>query len=255
LTELLVVLAVLALIGGMFLPAVQKARQQNERRICEYHLKQLGLGIHNVNDVYKKQPPVVGSFPTPQQNRGTLFFQILPFIEEDALYRKGIQNLDDPETYATVVKPYLNPADKSAPPNNRYKLFATSGFAANALVFGLGRSKGNLITNMPDGLSITIVFAERYQLCNGHPNAWGYNAVYYWAPMFAHYSLARFQVAPDPSTRECDVRLAQTSFASGMFVGMGDGSTRVLGPNLSTRTYRLAVIPNDGERMPEDWNP
>ena len=122
----LVVLALLLFGAGLLLPVVLHARQQNDRRLCENNLKQLGLSIHNVNDVYKKIPPVVGSFPTPQQYRATLFFHILPFIEHDNLYRQAIQNLDDPETYATVIPTYLNPADKSAPPNNRHRSFATN---------------------------------------------------------------------------------------------------------------------------------
>ena len=59
LIELLVVLALLGLLAGFLLPAVLHARQQNDRRLCENNLKQLGLSIHNVNDVYKKLPPVV----------------------------------------------------------------------------------------------------------------------------------------------------------------------------------------------------
>jgi hypothetical protein len=251
---LVVVLALLLFGVGLLFPAVLHARQQNDRQVCENQLKLLGLAIHNVNDVYKKLPPVVNNSTLPEKYRGRLFFQLLPFVEKNDLYNHAIQNPDDPETLATVIRTYLNPADLSAPSNNRYRTFATTGFAANALVFGLGRSKGSLIKSMPDGTSNTIVFAERYQMCNGQPNLWGYNAVYYWAPMFAHYSLGRFQVRPNPNGKDCDPRLAQTSFSSGMIVGIGDGSTRVLGPNLSTHTYRLALIPNDGEKLPDDWN-
>ncbi len=259
LVELLIVLALLGFLAGLLLPAVLYARQQNDRRLCENRLKQLAIAIHNINDVYRKIPPVVGAFPTPQQP-GTLFFAVLPFIEEADLYRKGSQQLQggqagllDIGAYGEVVQTYLNPADKTGPPEHRSRGLATTGFAANALVFGLGRSQGNLITRMPDGTSNTLMFAERYESCNGQPNLWGYNAVYYWAPMFAHYSLDRFQVRPDPNSKECDPRLAQTSFASGLSVGVGDGSTRVLGPNLSARTWRLACVPNDGQVMPKEW--
>jgi hypothetical protein len=244
----------------LLLPAVLYARQQNERRLCDLRLKQLGLAMHNVNAAYNRIPPVVGSFPGPQQPV-TLFFAVLPFIEEDVLYRKGIQIIQggktgvlDNDAYGAVVKTYLNPADKSGPPEHRYRSLATTGFAANALVFGVGRSRGNLVAAIPDGTANTIMFAERYAMCNGQPNLWGYNEVYYWAPMFAHYSLDRFQIRPDPNTKECDVRLAQTSFADGLSVGLADGSTRILTPNLSACTYRLACIPNDGEKMPADWN-
>jgi prepilin-type N-terminal cleavage/methylation domain-containing protein len=259
LLELLIVLALLGFLAGLLLPAVLYARQQNERKLCEDRLKILGIAMHNLHDVYRKLPPVVGSFPVPQQ-AGSLYYVVLPYIEEDNLYRKALQNIQagkvsvlDNDAFGAVVKNYLNPADKSAPPGNRYKGYATTGFAANALVFGVGRSRGSLIAAMPDGTSNTIMFAERYALCNGQPNLWGYNDVYYWAPMFAHYSLDRFQIRPDPNTKECDPRLAQTSFAAGLSVAVGDGSTRVLGPNFSARTWRLACVPNDGELMPAEW--
>ena len=50
--------------------------------------------------------------------------------------------------------------------------------------------------NITDGTSNTLMFAQRYQICNGQPTAWGYPTLYRWAPIFAYYSDGKFQSAP-----------------------------------------------------------
>ena len=52
-----------------------------------------------------------------------------------------------------------------------------------------------------DGTSNTIVFAERYQMCNGTPCAWGYSSLYTWAPMFAYYTKGKFLGGPKKRRR------------------------------------------------------
>src|SRR5581483_182234 len=87
LIELLVVIAVIAILIALLLPAVQKVREAANRSQCTNNLKQLGLGLHNCQGVYGYMPPGTGNFPQNTANFGPWSFYLLPFIEQDGLWK------------------------------------------------------------------------------------------------------------------------------------------------------------------------
>ena len=200
--QLLVVLAILLILLALLLPAIVKARVAALRMEGSNNLKQLGLATQTCADTYGLLlPPTIGVYPKDMQNaaEGTLHFILLPFLEQQGVYNLSFDGnryrVIHGDTAATIFKVFLAPNDPSAPPNDLYDgWLALCNYPANYLVFGKGGNR--FPASITDGTSNTIFFAQRYQMCNGQPHAWGYDGWYYWAP---NVRLLQHREIPSPA--------------------------------------------------------
>jgi prepilin-type N-terminal cleavage/methylation domain-containing protein len=89
--ELLVVVAIIALLVGLMLPAVQQARETARRVQCRSNLLQLGLALRNYETTHDCLPPgsVDPNRPIVDNGKGYHFgwiVQILPQLEQTSLF-------------------------------------------------------------------------------------------------------------------------------------------------------------------------
>jgi prepilin-type N-terminal cleavage/methylation domain-containing protein len=199
---------------------------------------------------------------------------LLPFLEQENLHRQAAawsqQYLPSPtnpptwgdnnDTFRGVVIPsYACPSDPSAPGTP----WAVGNYAANYQIFSMYSADGwqgaaSLPKSIPDGLSNTILFAERYYGCGADGGSYWAGGNYNIAgmAMFAYTITgpdALFQTAPNPWQTACNPDLAQTPHPGGMLVALADGSVRALSPSMSADTWWAACTPGGGEVLDQDW--
>lgn len=310
LVELLVVMAIIAIVIGLLVPAVQKVRELAGRTQSSNNLKQICLATHQAHDSRKMLPVAwnawwmhVGQpdgnpdglgppiYQGPWQTFTgdiTLFYLLLPFLDQAPLYDAGdgLQIFVMPSgagLWTQNLPIFVSPLDPASGPaydlayawllDNSTTAWATTSYAANYQVFGapnLGPPSdygawGGMYTlqTITDGTSNTIFYAERLSRCaNGDAvsngaNLWAHGGWFAgnYAPFFACLSPpdAKFQMMPTQTN--CDPTLPTAFTSAGCLVCMGDGSVRLVSNDCSTASWKAGVLPIDGNIPGDDFPP
>jgi len=121
LIELLMVIAVIALLIALILPALQSARETARRSQCANNLLQFGLAMGNYASAHNVLPPGVVDTKGPIRNlpQGYHFswvVQILPFIEQNNVYRRfdfryGAYHSSNTTAASAVIWTFICPSD------------------------------------------------------------------------------------------------------------------------------------------------
>jgi len=181
LIELLVVLAIIAVLVGLLLPAVMRVRESAAQTGCKNNLRQIGLALHGYENANGHLPPC--KLTTPTRHGWAPF--ILPYIEQNALFQqyRWDRNWSSTENAPVRLTPLKLMQCPSAPPN-RFDLTGAGnpraaagdyapidgiqpplrsrlGYAAGADMSGVLRADiYTRLTDVVDGTSSTIMIAE-----------------------------------------------------------------------------------------------
>ncbi len=188
LIEVLVVIAIIAILIGLLLPAVQKVRESASRLKCQNNLKQIGLACHNYHDAQKCFPPgylAVSAYTDGATDTapgwGWAAF-LLPYLEQDNLYRQInlAQPVQNSAAAQAVLPGFLCPSDLTSPGpftvtsagGAPVAVLGPSSYAATcgpdasdvADPTGLGvfyRNSQTRLTDVTDGTSQTVLAGDR----------------------------------------------------------------------------------------------
>jgi prepilin-type N-terminal cleavage/methylation domain-containing protein len=284
LIELLVVIAIMGILAGLLLSGVQKVRESANLTQCRNQIKQLALACHTYHNDFRRLPPWIG---WSGQGYGNALFHLLPYIEQNNLYKKSeagdILFAGNNNVYASPIPLLQCPSDPSLGPNgvqtdNQGKTWGGNTYAGNVCAFAHVDPYGNLIhldrhahlgvAGFPDGTSNTILFGEKYARCTNFSYPEGGNFWAYWdtslnaQPLHPAFAISwnaycvntkiHIQFQPSPFRGNCDPTLPSTPHIA-MPVAMADGSVHSISQGVSGTTLWALCTPGDGDMPGSDW--
>ena len=189
LVELLVVIAVIGLLLGMFLPfAGRGVRGAARRSDCANRMRQLAIASHNYHEAHQHLPSVMGPLPDTYIEAGSSsrlsgFVSLFPYMEQHDIWDEivkartyeGVRFPAGPEPWSTGYEPYSqrieallcpSSSDNKTEFGNTNYAFSIGDVARSihnpttargAFACGI---KSNLTNDFPDGTSNTIALLE-----------------------------------------------------------------------------------------------
>lgn len=278
LIEVLIVIACVAILIGLLLGTIQLVRLRSLQAQSANNLRQIILATHQLAD--QREGRVKGLTqaslpPKPFYTEQSVFKEILPWTYGERRLPDNATPDQVADYFIPSVGVYVSPADPSIASfvANMGSQRGTCSYACNMIAFD-----GSMLIpfSIPDGMSSTIAFSERYFWCVATQEYSIYTHIF---PMPAGPNTSGgmrratfadkgwYDVLPvkDPATgqtvasqrgrtfqvrprvQDADSKVLQTPHPGGLPVAMFDGSVRTLSPSISESVFWSLVTPDWGE--------
>jgi prepilin-type N-terminal cleavage/methylation domain-containing protein len=256
LIELIVVVAIVAVLVGLLLPAVQRVREASIRSQSGNKLRQILLGLHHYSAANDGRLPTIVDVDKTDYYDRPPFSAILPYVEG----RRDI---------------FISPADPSlgyvSPDPLKSGLYRDGPYASYAYNAVALTGQATLPASFGDGTTNTVLVAEHYARCaernwvvfifslrnsygDGGSRRPSFADRYYGdvvpvtgGPDGTGPSVAGMTFQLAPQLDESDATVPQTPHRGGMLTGMADGSIRTTAPGVAPAVFWSAVTPAGGE--------
>jgi hypothetical protein len=219
----------IALLVGI--PGSLTVMEAKRKQASHNNLKQLGIAFHNYASTYQDKLP---SPIMDAQKQAILSqrVQLLPYIEQDAMYREMILMGPWQPWDSSAYKPFLSrrpkhyddPINPQSAENSNYRFFV----GPNTIFSDPGYQSKYTIGNIPDGTSNTILAVGA---TDGVP----------WTKPEELGNTPGIAAKLGPPGRDY------------FLAAMCDGSVRMVKKTVSDKTLRNAIDPTDGNPLGSDW--
>lgn len=251
LVELLVVVAIIGILIGMILPAVQSVREAARRTACSNKLRQQGLALLNYESAFQRFP--AGSQSMTNHSWAT---EVLSYLEQPALYDQVNFELawrDDAnvKVLSTVLEVFSCPSSTNDYPGKTdycgirgSTLNGASDIGRNGILFPESdRHRAVGIRDVKDGASNTIMVAEAVVVGPSNFGFWGCGL-----HCVSHDDgPINFAVSADAVYSDI-----ASHHPGGAYAVFADGSTRFLSESLTVETVGAMCTRSNGEIIPNN---
>jgi prepilin-type N-terminal cleavage/methylation domain-containing protein/prepilin-type processing-associated H-X9-DG protein len=274
LVELLVVIAIIGILVALLLPAIQAAREAARRTTCTNQLRQIAIASHNFHDTYQRFPRAYQEQTIEgRMNRGSLFFWILPFVEQAAMYDAAMldsyqndrimEGRPNRAARGQVIATYVCPSDSTSGDHIHNADWTYGSYEMNFWVFAgtnpIRDAQASNLRNITDGTATTLMFAESLQRCGGEGTIWSHGDWnVHWMPIFGggqrndgtNPITTGTASVPQTANKQADCNSTRTTASGhpgGINVALCDGSVRSVSYDIDGTTWWQLVRARDGE--------
>ncbi|MCI0684338.1 MAG: DUF1559 domain-containing protein [Gemmataceae bacterium] len=263
LVELLVLIAIVAILTALLVPAIQRVRESAARTQCTNNLKEIGLAFHSFHDIHKLlpqggwTPPGACAADVNDRRQFGWSFQILPFLQQRDIYENPRSNA----IAAAVAPVYYCPSRRQPGLYRGHNVIDYAGCAGSTRdgrdgVVTRGYVPSLSMSEIGDGVSNTLMVAEKQ--CNvarfgasaddnQSPFLSGWNG--HWDHYRRVWKLKGVWQTPRPDYGSPSLMASQrfgSSHSAGINALFVDGCVRTIGYDIDPIPFMRACVRDDG---------